>query len=62
MEKRQCSKKKKKADAFTVRKENVLAKLKHPMCKSREDPVGFLEQLIQVSIRGLLTEGQKMGK
>lgn len=37
----------------------MLAKLKHQMSKSRQDPVAFLEQFIQVSFRSLLVEGQK---
>lgn len=41
----------KKADAFIIIKENGLAKLKQQMSKSRGDTVGFLEQLIHVSIR-----------
>lgn len=32
------------------------------MSKSRGNAVGFLEQLIQVLIRGLLMEGQKNGE
>lgn len=40
----------------------MLAKLKHQMSKSRQDPVAFLEQFIQVLFRSLLVEGQKSGE
>lgn len=32
------------------------------MSKNRGDPVGFLEQLFQVSIRGLFLEEEEIGK